>query len=368
MMRLIALAVGSLTVLAGCTEPPPPPPEEVVRSIKSLVVSERAGAQVRRIAGVVEADLVSDLSFEAAGKLVTFAVELGDEVARGDVVGELDAEPFELSVKSAKGSLSEADARLRDARAKFNQQKELIAKGYTARSDYETSLANLNSARSAVSIARSQLEIAERDLKQARLLAPFNGRISEKYVQRYAEVSPGQAVVQLSSLGDQKVDVNLPEGLINFIAIGDAVDIRFPTLPGKPTTGRIATIGSRAGSTNSFPVSVTIDRPRADVKPGLSAEVSFQFTTASTGKAFMLPVTAVLPSDEQGRAFVYVFDAGSSTVARKAIEVVNVRDNELEVTGGITEGDIVASAGVSFLSDGMRVKLLESELRRRLNR
>ncbi|MCH9673236.1 MAG: efflux RND transporter periplasmic adaptor subunit [Gammaproteobacteria bacterium] len=325
-----------------------------------MTVSKRAGEQVRRIAGVVEAGLVSDLAFEASGKIMALSLELGDEVQAGLVVAELDPEPFELAMKSARGSLNEASARFRDTQAKFKQQEQLIDKGYTSRTDYDSALANLSSARSNVEVARSQLDIAERNLKQTKLIAPFAGRVSQKYTERFTEVTAGQKIVQVSSLGEQKVEVSVPEGMVSKLSIGDPVTIRFPTLPDLTDTGKIASIATRASVANSFPVTVSLDSQSPDVKAGISAEVSFQFATAVTGKAFMLPVTAVLPSGQKGQAIVFVFDESQSVVREKRVHVVNVRDNELEVTGDIQVGDVVASAGVSFLSDAMEVKLLSA--------
>ena len=358
MSRIARVILLASLVLSGCSEPPPPPAPKVVRAIKSMTVSKRAGEQVRRIAGVVEAGLVSDLAFEASGKIMTLSLELGDEVTAGMVVAELDPEPFALSVKSARGSLNEATAKLRDAQAKFKQQERLIDKGYTAQTDYDSALANLNSASSSVEVARSQLDIAQRNLKQTKLVAPFAGRVSQKFTERFTEVTTGQQIVQVSSQGEHKVEVSVPEGMISELSIGDAVSVRFPTLGEFTDTGKIASIATRASVVNSFPVTVSLDSPSQDVKPGISAEVAFRFETAVTGKAFMLPVTAVLPTGKKGEAIVYVFDAANSVVREKRVHVENVSDNELEVTGDIKSGDIVASAGVSFLSDAMEVKLL----------
>ena len=60
----------------------------------------------------------------------------------------------------------------------------------------------------------------------------------------------------------------------------------------------------------------------------------------------------------QGTATVFLYDGGSSTVKKHTIKAVGVRDNRLIVTEGLGAGDIIASAGVSYLSDGQKVKLL----------
>ena len=63
----------------------------------------------------------------------------------------------------------------------------------------------------------------------------------------------------------------------------------------------------------------------------------------------------------QGAGTVFLYDNGSSTVKKRAITVGGIRDNRLVVTEGLVAGDIVASAGVSYLVDGQKVKLLPLE-------
>jgi multidrug efflux pump subunit AcrA (membrane-fusion protein) len=76
---------------------------------------------------------------------------------------------------------------------------------------------------------------------------------------------------------------------------------------------------------------------------------------------FLLPLSVLAPEggkELQGTAIVFLYDSGSSTVKKRDITVGGVRDNRLIVTGGLGSGDIVASAGVSYLADGQKVKLL----------
>ena len=152
------LAVG--LVLTACEEEKAPP-VEVVRSVKTMVLETRAGEQTRKIAGITEAATVTDLAFETNGRIVEIPVDIGDTLKKGDVVAQLDGEPYRLRIKSAAGQLTEAQARLSDAEAKFKQQDTLYKKGFATKTAFDTALANLNSARSSVEVTTSQLQLAE---------------------------------------------------------------------------------------------------------------------------------------------------------------------------------------------------------------
>lgn len=359
MRRFAVLVPLALAALMACEEPEAPP-EPPIRAIKTVTVSDRAGEQSRRIAGLTEAAVVSDLAFESPGRMTEITVDIGDRVEKEQVIARLDPEPFELRISSTRGELVDAQAKLTDAKAKFEQQKRLYEEGFATKTSYDTALANLNSAESNLQVAESQLKLAERDLERAVLKSPFPGQVSEKYVERFTEVTAGQRIVQVSADGETKVKSNVPEGLVQRLQPGQKVTVSFPTLNDAEVGGTITQIGARATSTNSFPVTVVLDASDLPLRSGLTAEVIFAFATDATGKAFLLPLSSLLPTTEAGKGYIFVFDAAESVVRRRTVQVLNVSGNDLEVVGEIAEGDIVAVAGVSFLVDGMKVKLLET--------
>lgn len=359
-MRWLAiLGVAVLPLLAACEEEQAAP-ELPVRAIKTFVVSERAGEQSRRIAGLTEASVVTDLAFESSGRMIVIDFDIGDAIEKDQVIAKLDPEPFDLRISTSRGQLVDAQAKLADAEAKFAQQKELYEQGFATKTAYDTAIANKNSAESNVQIAQSQLRLAERDLERTVLTSPFTGQVSEKYVERFTEITAGQKIVQVSANGETKVKANVPEGMVQRLEPGQTVTVSFPTLNDAEVAGHITQIGARATSTNSFTVTVVLDANDLPLRSGLTAEVVFAFETAATGKAFLIPLGALLPTTEEGKGFIFVFDKAASVVHRRAVHVLNVSGNDLEVTGEIAEGDILASAGISFLVDGMNVKLLQT--------
>lgn len=356
-VRPIALSV--LLALAACEEEQAPaqPP---IRAIKTFEVSDRAGEQSRQIAGITEAAVVTDLAFESSGRMTEITVDVGDTVAKDQVIAKLDPEPFNLRITSSRGQVVEAEAKLADADAKFKQQEDLYKQGFATKTAYDTALANRDSARSSLQVARSQLKLAERDLERAELTAPFDGSITAKHVERFTEVTPGQQIVQISADGNIKVNAAVPEGLVRRLQPGQTVSVSFPTLNDAMASGQITQIGARASSTNSFPVTVVLENNELPLRSGMTTEVTFRFKTEATGKAFLLPLSAVLPTTQSGNATVFVFDREAGVVREREVQVLNIAGNDLEVTGDLKEGDLVASAGVSFLVDGMKVKLLQA--------
>jgi multidrug efflux pump subunit AcrA (membrane-fusion protein) len=93
----------------------------------------------------------------------------------------------------------------------------------------------------------------------------------------------------------------------------------------------------------------------------MSVEVAIEEPLIGGGNGFLLPLSVLVPEggkDLQRVVTVFLYDKDNSTVKKRQITVGGVRDNYLVVTDGVGVGDLVASAGVSYLVDGQKVKLL----------
>jgi multidrug efflux pump subunit AcrA (membrane-fusion protein) len=164
----------------------------------------------------------------------------------------------------------------------------------------------------------------------------------------------------------------MPETLIDRVRQGDAARVRFPSLidprfdvGDQSYPAVIADVGTRAGAGNSFPVRADLsDRPPG-IRPGMTAEVTFSISRGESElgvrKGFMVPIAAVLPEADDAFS-VFVFDTESSTVRKSRVTTGGVGDNDVAILEGVEEGDIIATAGVAFLSDGQEVTLLGEDL------
>ena len=349
----------SLVLLTACSEPETNEKTELVRSIKHMTLIPKAVNQARLIAGVITPAVSTKVAFEISGQVIKLNVAVGDRVKKGDVLAEIDPQTYKLKVQSAEGNLKSALARLADAEKKFEQQRKLYQKKFTTKTEFDSSLATLESARSQVSIQDSALKIAKRDLSKTALLAPFDGAISEKSVEVFEEVTAGKEIVTLHTEDNYEVDVSLPETLVNEVKIGNEVDVKLSIGLSAPIKGYVKEISSQAGQANAFPVTIGLSEKPDKLRPGMSAEVTFKFQQDLGVPTFSVPTSAVLASGEPDKSYVFIFNKEKHYVERKVIRVVNIRDNDLLIAGEVKNGDIIATAGVSFLYDKRPVRLLQ---------
>ena len=346
-----------LLALTACKEKPEI--IEVVRSIKTITVSEQATEQIRKFAGIVAAVDSSGLSFQVGGQVESVEVDIGDQVKKGQVLAVLDPEPYQLEVDAVGAELVKAKANVVNTKSEYDRQKRVFDQGAGAKSDLDTAEYNYRAARSAVDYQIARLDQANRNLRKTKLLSPYDGTIAWRSVNPNEEVKIGQKVFEINATGTMEVQLAVPETTIDRIHIDDPATISYPTLPGESAQGRISYIGSAAVKANAFPVKVELIDPDEKVKPGMTAEANLFIKDENLQPGYLIPFQALLPAPEADRGYAFVYDPQTSTVKKTPVRARGTEDKKAIVFEGLAADDIIAVAGVSFLADGMKVKLMK---------
>lgn len=365
-MRLFLLTFSLVTVLCACgTEEKAF--TEVIRPIAWQEVQQSSFEQVRRLSGTIYPVEEANLSFEVGGKIEWIKVKLGDEVKRGDALARLDQRNFNLSRQSTQANMQKSIAALSEAENEYKRYAELSEKGLVSKSGFDNAKAAFESATSALNITKTQLDIANKDLSDSILTAPYNGKITQRLSEPSMQVSPGQAIFEIEGDDGLEVQVMVPETLIRNLSKGSKIAIHYPAFPNLNSTGTIAEISSRAASANAFPVTILIDSDVKNLRAGMTAEVDFTFQgvgrTGFEGKAFRLPLSA-LAADEGQKTYVFVYDVEQQILQKRMVQTESILNNEVLVSAGLKPGEIIAIAGVSFLREGQSVRLLDKHVQR----
>jgi len=334
---------------------------EVIRPIKTITVSEQTAEQIRKFSGVVAAVDSSGLSFQVGGQVKSVEVDIGDHVKNEQVLAVLDPEPYQLDVDATQAELAKARDQVTQKKAEYERQKRIFEQGAGAQKFMEVAEYNYKAARSAVEYQIAKLDQARRNLRKTKLISPYDGVIAWRSVQPNEEVKAGQKIFEINAKGEMEVQLAVPETTIDRIHIDDPVTVTFPSLPGESSNGRISYIGGAAVKANAFPVKVALMGPSENVKPGITAEANLILKDESQKSGYLVPLQALLPSPEPNRSYAFVYDSQTSTVKKTPVQSRGSADKKVIIEEGLKAGDIIAVAGVSFLADGMQVKLLEGK-------
>ena len=353
MVRLLCIAV----VLSACKEKTEI--IEEIRAIKTITVKEQAAEQIRKLSGLVDAVDSSDLSFEVGGQVESVEVDIGDRVQKEQVLAVLDQEPYQLDVDAAKAELVKARASVVNTKAEYERQKRVFDQGAGSQSRLDTAEYNYRAARSAVNYQISRLNLAKRNLRKTTLRSPYEGTIAWRSVDPHEEVKIGQKVFEIDAKGTLEVELAVPETTIDRLQIDDPAIVTFPTLPGESVKGRISYIGSAAVKANAFPIKVELIDPKENIKPGMTAEATLSVGDKDKKPGYLVPILAILPSSEQFMGHAFVYDPETSTVNKTPVRHSGSQKGRIVVHEGLAAGDIIVVAGVSFLADGLKVKLMK---------
>ncbi len=351
-----------LLTISACREEPPPPVERI-RAIKTITVSEQAAGRLRQFSGVVEAADSSSIGFEVSGNVREVRVDVGDRITKGQVMAVLDKRTYNLNVKAAEAEVGRAKVQLADKRNDLDRFQRINKQdpGAVSQAALDNSQAAVDGALKQVQFTKSGLKLAQRDLDKTVLRAPFDGVIANRYIDAFNEVARGQKCFDVYENTGMEVAVSIPEDAIDDIRMEQEGEIRFSVIADRNYHGRVTEISKVAGTANAFPIKLTVEDPDQRIRPGMTARVTLLLAGSDQKAAYLVPLSAIAQHGDSKKGFVYIYDAQTSTVKKAQIESGSVRSNSVVIYSGVKEGDIVAVAGVSFLEDGQKVKLMEPE-------
>jgi len=336
--------------LLGCSDKPATQ-AEIVRPVKSIVVGDAQILGDRRFPGRATATQEFNLSFDVGGTLVERPVNIGDEVKQGQLIAQLDQRDFRADVKAAQAALK------RD-RKNFQRAKELIKDGNISQSDFDRLEAQID-------VVDAELAVAQKALADSVMKAPFDGRIANLFVENFQAVQAKQEIARLLDATHVEFTVQIPEQLISLVSYIRDIKVEFDSFPGRPVAARIKEIGNEASATTrTYPVTFIMEQPEGfEILPGMSGIATGRPELPESMKmtGIPVPVTAVFTTRELSGNFVWVIDAGTSTVKRRPVEVGELGDTGIPVTGGLQAGERIVTAGVSYLREDQKVKLLDSQ-------
>jgi len=352
---LVALLV---VTAAGCSEEIPEA-EPLIRPVRYERVETTSTAQRATFVGVSRAAVESRLSFRVNGTIEEVRVEVGDQVSRGQILAVVDPTDYELKVEEAEAAVAQAVAAERRSDADYDRTRALYENNNASKSDLDAARAGSESSKAQVEAGQKQLEQARQQLGYAKLRAPQAGAIAQVEVEINENVSAGQSLFLLTSGAHPEVRVAVPGVMIASIERGLDATVEFDALDGI-FEGTVTEVAGAAVGAPTFQVTVRIDSPSDRIRSGMAADVSFLLTDDRAAEAIFLDPVAV-GEDHHGN-FVYVIEPGDGeigTARRREIEAGEMTQLGI-VVSGLNDGELVATAGVRRLVDGMSVRLLDN--------
>jgi RND family efflux transporter MFP subunit len=354
---LVALLVAALQ---GCGRGDEPPRGERVRPVRYVRVVPAPATEVRTFAGIAKAARESTLSFRVGGTIAFIGVAVGDSLQPGQPIARLDPTDFQLNLRKAEAALASAEAETRNAAANFERMRALYENRNASLNDLDAARAAYESSQASVQALQNQAALARRQLDYTRLNAPGACAVAQVPVEVNENVDPGQAVAVISCGSHLEVKVAVAEGVIARIREQAQATATFDVIPAEAFAAVVTEVGvTTVGDATTFPVTVRLESTDNRIRPGMAAAVTFHLEGAAdaAGRIFLPP--AAVGEDAHGQ-FVFTLERlanGFGTVHRREVQVGVIGSAGLEIVAGLTPEELVVTAGVSRIQDGLKVKL-----------
>lgn len=354
---LLAVAASAAFALGACGGEPPAGAARTV-----LVVHPDTAPDARRqaFAGEVRAREETLLSFRVGGKLLQRRVDVGDRVARGQLLAELDPGDLRLQAQAAQAQLAAAQAQLERASADRARYQALADQQLVSRSALDAQQAAWAAANGQVRAARASLDVARNQAGYSRLLAPAAGVIAAREAEAGQVLAPGQPVFALAADGAREVAIALPESAVDDFRVGQPAEVELWSAQGRRLPGRIREIAPAADpQTRTYAARVALAGD-ADVELGQSARVFFA-PAARPGAGLTVPLSALQRAGD-GRTAVWVVDA-SRRLRLAPVRVGAFGEDRVPVLSGLSASDWIVAAGGHLLREGETVAPVDRDNR-----
>ncbi len=373
-LRLLAGGLLLLLIVAGLAYALRSRPSLVEVAAARAAVSGSSGPALLNASGYVTPRRRATVAAKITGRVSDVLIDEGMPVTAGQILATLDDSDARSRLASAEAqrdvaqaSIKDYDVNLANAERDLKRTADLQGDGGAsvqmldqARTAVESLRAKIALAKEQVKAAEAAIAVAQRDLDNCTVRAPFAGIVVSKDAQRGEIVSPISAgggftrtgiatIVDMQSL---EIEVDVNESHIAKVAPGQRVEAALNAYPDWRIPAKVRTVIPTADRQRAtVKVRIAFDALDPRILPDMGIKVAFLGEapgSVQTAAASVVPKAAL--RDETGRPVVYVLREGK--LERRAVTVGATRGEEVEVLAGVSEGERVVVKAPDGLKDG----------------
>jgi len=349
----LVLVVGFAAGLAGC-KGEAAVSQESLRPVKVAQIAAASPKRTLTYSGVVRPRVESALGFRVSGKIIARSVNVGDRIEMEQTIARVDDTDLKLAENSARAGVASARSRRDVASDNLQRAKVLLPKAIISQAAYDTRRNELDAASAALDTAEAQLRQAVNAVGYTTLRADKPGIVTAVVAEPGQVVNAGQAVATVAESGETEVAIAVPEQDAARIAVGQNSKVTLWAGSGVNLDGRVREIAGQADPVSrTYAVRIAIDTPPQAMRLGMTALVAL--TIEDETAQMVVPLMAL--TEEGGTPIAFVVDTASKAVRQTAVTIAGIAEGGVRIASGLQPGDLIVTAGVQFLQDGMRIRI-----------
>ncbi|WP_300379183.1 efflux RND transporter periplasmic adaptor subunit [Henriciella sp.] len=341
--QLISLGLLTIAGLTACQgeESTPEPRQASERAVQIVPHQVQYVTESTRVeaVGTARARSTAAIYPETAGEVVSINFSAGDKVGKNQILLQLEARSERLAVKQAEVSLREAER--------------LIERYDTVSTPGVIAGNEMDRAQAAYDNAQVQLEIAQENLGDRTVRAPFSGYVGLTDIDPGARITTDTEITRLDDREVLFVDFPVPEQTFGRIEAGDTLEVEPFSNPDVSYEAEILTLDSSIDAgTRAYTVRAAIDNSEDRLRPGMSFRIGFELP----GQDYPAVPEASIVWGGDG-AFLWAIENGRAE--RVSITIISRDEGMVLVKADIAEGSWIIEEGVQKMRPGIPVETPE---------
>ena len=316
-------------------------PTKKLALVSTLPVVSKNFKHYVEIQGVVKADKNVELRPELGGTVKAIYVKEGSKVSAGQTIMQLDD-------STIQNSINEINTQLNLAKTTFERQKRLWDQKIGSEMQYLQAKAQKEGLENSLNSLYTQAH-------KMKIKAPFSGIVDEIFPKKGELTSPQMAVARLMNLDKVYIEADLTERYLPIVNQGLEVVLNFPSI-NKEVKSSISQISNYINPDNrSFKIKINLSNTDKKIKPNLLADLKI---VDFNKDGICIPSTLV-QQDQRGQDYVYIVENqdNEQKVVKKPIVIEKEYNNEVFVSEGLSENDVLIDQGARLVKNGETVTI-----------
>jgi len=317
--------------------------------LETAVAKYRQLPQEQILNGEVEATNQATISAQTGGVVEAILFDVDDYVEKGALIIRLRDTEQKARLSQAEADLKAAQALLEEAKDAHARIVKIYKKKLVARSQMDEAEAALKTAKARYESARAGLRQAKEQYGYTKIYAPYAGIVTARHVEVGETAQPGQALITGLSLNRLRVNVDVPQSLIEAVRkSGKAQVLSAKKGAGSWVAEKLTVFPIADPATHTFKVRLDLPAGTAGLFPGMYVKVAF---VVGSHRQLLIPAAAVVHRSEV--AAVYVVTQDGQIMLRQVRPGREFGDGMMTILAGLDEGERVALDPVAA---GIQVK------------
>ena len=293
-----------------------------------------------RLDGVVEAIHKATISAQTRGTVQQILVDVDDYVEKGAIIVHLKDVSQQAQLKKALAGEKEAISHLLKAKDEYKRVKDVYAKKVVSKSEMDAATHALSAAKARLESARASLEEAREQLSYTRVKAPYSGIVTQRHVEVGENVQPGAPLMTGVSLDKLRVNVDVPQSLINKIRQFEKAYVYIKSWIGDElnqlAVEKITIFPIADPASNTFKVRLDLPEGIRGLFPGMFVKASL---VTGEKQVLMVPKQSIVFRSEVTAVYVLADDGA---INFRHIRMGSISNNSQVVLAGLVAGEKVA--------------------------